>query len=141
MNPRPAEHLEETLARVAREQGVAQERLRRWVPFLALCGVLERVVQEAILDNYDLKGGMAMELRFAEGARATKAIDIGLTGERAEWLRAFGSALALGFDEITCQLKGKPLHMPLITEAHAGSLVRMREGALGNRVQSENPVT
>ena len=51
------------------------------------CGVLERAVQEAILDNYYLKGGVAMELRFAEGARATKDIDIGLTGERADRLR------------------------------------------------------
>ena len=111
MNPRPVERLEKTLARVAREEGVAQERLRRWVSFLALCGVLERAVQEGILNNYYLKGGVAMELRFAEGARATKDIDIGLTGERAERLRAFGSALALGFDEFTFQLKGKPLHM------------------------------
>jgi len=111
LNPRPAERLEKTLARVAREQGVAQERLRRWVSFLALCGVLERAVQEGILNNYYLKGGVAMELRFAEGARATKDIDIGLTGERAERLRALGIALALGFDEFTFQLKGKPLHM------------------------------
>src|ERR1035441_7900732 len=58
-----------------------------------------------------LKGGVAMELRFAEGACATKDIDIGLTGERAERLRAFGSALALRFDEFTFQLKGKPLQM------------------------------
>lgn len=45
------ERLEKTLARVAREEGVAQERLRRWVSFLALCGVLERAVQEGILNN------------------------------------------------------------------------------------------
>jgi NADPH:quinone reductase-like Zn-dependent oxidoreductase len=44
-----------------------------------------------------------MELRFAEGARATKDIDIGLAGERAERLRAFGIALTLGFDEFTFQ--------------------------------------
>ena len=56
MSPRPVERLEKTLARVAREQGVAQERLRRWVSFLALCGVLERAVQEGILNNYYLKG-------------------------------------------------------------------------------------
>lgn len=111
MSPRPVERLEKTLARVAREQGVAQERLRRWVSFLALCGVLERAVQEGILDSYYLKGGVAMELRFAEAARATKDIDIGLTGERAERLRAFESALAIGFDEFTFQLKGKRLHM------------------------------
>ena len=40
------ERLEKTLARVAKEQGLAQERLRRWVSFLALCGVMERAVNE-----------------------------------------------------------------------------------------------
>jgi len=29
------------LARVARDQGLDQERLRRWVSFLTICGVLE----------------------------------------------------------------------------------------------------
>jgi hypothetical protein len=52
MSPRPVERLEKTLARVAEERGVAQERLRRWVSFLALCGVLERAVSAGILDNY-----------------------------------------------------------------------------------------
>jgi hypothetical protein len=52
MNPRSRERLEKTLARVAREPGLAQERLRRRVSFLALCGVLERAVHDAILDNY-----------------------------------------------------------------------------------------
>jgi hypothetical protein len=39
--PQAPELLEKRLARVAREQGLDQERLRRWVSFLALCGVLE----------------------------------------------------------------------------------------------------
>ena len=111
MSPRLPERLERTLARVAREQGLAQERLRRWVSFLALCGVLERAVHEDVLNNYYLKGGVAMELRFAEGARATKDVDIGLAGERAERLQNFRNALALGFDEFNFQLKGKPLIM------------------------------
>jgi Nucleotidyl transferase AbiEii toxin, Type IV TA system len=99
------------LARVAREQGLAQERLRKWVSFLALCGALERAVHEGILSNYYLKGGVAMKLRFAEGARATKDVDIGLAGERAERLQTFRDALALVFDEFSFQLKGKPLAM------------------------------
>ena len=97
------------MARVAREQGLAQERLRRWVSFLALCGVLERAVSEGILENYYLKGGVAMELRFAEGARATKDIDIGLSGERTVRLGLFQNALALGFDDFSFRLKGSPL--------------------------------
>jgi predicted nucleotidyltransferase component of viral defense system len=65
---------------VAREQGIDQERLRRWVSFLALCGVLERAIQEGILGDYYLKGGAAMELRFAQRARATKDLDLGIEG-------------------------------------------------------------
>lgn len=43
-NPKLRERLEKRLARVAREQGIDQVRLRRWVSFLALCGVLERAM-------------------------------------------------------------------------------------------------
>ncbi|MGH9397405.1 MAG: hypothetical protein ACRD18_11220 [Terriglobia bacterium] len=32
---------------------------------MALCGLLERAVNEGILSTYYLKGGVAMELRFA----------------------------------------------------------------------------
>ena len=53
---RPRERLEKTLARVAREQGLNQERLRRWVSFLALCGALDQAVQNRALDSYYLKG-------------------------------------------------------------------------------------
>lgn len=80
--PQPTERLEKKLARVAREQGLDQERLRRWVSFLALCGVVERALEDGILGSYFLKGGVALELRFATRARATKDLDLGLEGPR-----------------------------------------------------------
>jgi hypothetical protein len=43
--------------------------------------------------------------------RATKDVDIGVAGERADRLRVFRDALALGFDEFSFHLKGKPLSM------------------------------
>jgi hypothetical protein len=129
MMPQPVERLEKTLARVAKEQGVAQERLRRWVSFLALCGVLERAVSEGILDSYDLKGGVALELRFAEGARATKDIDIGVPVERAKRLRAFQDAVALGFDDFTFLLKGKPLNMDKVDAVRLELAIRYRTRA------------
>jgi hypothetical protein len=129
MTPRPVERLEKTLARVAREQGLAQERLRRWVSFLALCGVLERAVSEGVLDNYYLKGGVAMELRYAEAARATKDIDIGVSGKREERLRVFQDAIALGFDDFTFQLKGKPLNMDKVDAVRLELAVRYRARA------------
>jgi hypothetical protein len=113
VSPIPRERLEKTLARVAREQGLDQERLRRWVSFLAMCGVLERAIHEGILSGYYLKGGVAMELRFAGAARATKDLDLGLDGDRAFRLSRFDDALQLGFDEFSFRLRPQPRHMEL----------------------------
>ena len=95
---KPPERLEKRLARVAREQGIDQERLCRWVSFLALCGVLERAIQEGILGGYYLKGGAAMELRFAQRARATTDLDLSLEGSRATRMKALSAVLRLAFE-------------------------------------------
>ncbi|MCU0228664.1 MAG: nucleotidyl transferase AbiEii/AbiGii toxin family protein [Bryobacterales bacterium] len=109
--PQPVERLEKRLARVAREHGLDQERLRRWVSFLALCGVLEQAMQEQILGSYFLKGGVAMELRFATRARATKDLDLGLEGPRGSRVDLFQRALGLGFDAFTFRLKAQTRDM------------------------------
>lgn len=108
---RPPERLEKTLARVAREQGIDQERLRRWVSFLALCGLLERALAEGILGTYYLKGGVAMELRFAQRARATKDLDLGIDATRANRLQTLSAALNLGFDQFTFRAKAQTRNM------------------------------
>lgn len=113
MSSVPRERLERTLARVARQHGLDQERLRRWVSFLALCGVLERAIHEGILSRYYLKGGVAMELRFASAARATKDLDLGLDGDRAFRLSSFAAVLQLSFDEFTFRLRAQTRHMEL----------------------------
>jgi Nucleotidyl transferase AbiEii toxin, Type IV TA system len=113
MSPVPRERLERTLARVARDQGLDQERLRRWVSFLALCGVLERAVNDGVLPGYYLKGGVAMELRFANAARATKDLDLGLQGDRLSRLEYFEKAIQLGFDEFTFRMRSQTRHMEL----------------------------
>lgn len=103
--PKPPERLEKRLARVAREQGVDQERLRRWISFLALCGALDRSIQAGDLAGYYIKGGVALELRFAERARATKDLDLGMEGTRASRLQSLSGALSVGFDQFTFRLK------------------------------------
>ena len=103
--PRRPERLERRLARVARELGLDRERLRRWVSFLALCGVLERALNEGILGTYCLKGGVALELRFAQRVRATKDLDLALEGTRTSRLQTLADALRLGFDEFTFRVK------------------------------------
>lgn len=112
--PPKREALPKTLSRIARQEGLDQERLRRWISFLAVCGVLECAVSEGILDNYYLKGGVAMELRFAESARATKDLDIGMAGDSAERLTRFQNAVSLGFDDFSFEVKAKPITMERI---------------------------
>src|SRR5438128_12511305 len=104
MTPKPVERLEKTLARVAREQGLDQERLRRWVSFLALCGDLECAVEKGVIDIYYLKGGVAMELRFARAARTTKDYDLGLRCNRVERIRRLSEVLQIGFDGLTFRM-------------------------------------
>ena len=122
--PPKREALPKTLSRIARQEGLDQERLRRWVSFLAVCGMLERAVSEGILDNYYLKGGVAMELRFAERARATKDLDIGMAGESAERLTRFQHAVSLGFDDFTFEVKAKPITMERIDTVRLELAVR-----------------
>jgi hypothetical protein len=126
MNPIPRERLEKTLASVAREQGLDQERLRRWVSFLVLCGVLERAIHEGALSRYYLKGGVAMELRFAAAARATKDLDLGLDGDRSGRLSNFTSVLALGFDEFTFRMRPPARHMELADTVRIEVAVKYR---------------
>ena len=112
MSPeRPPERLEKTLARVAREKGIDQERLRRWVSFLAICGVLERALAHGLLGTYYLKGGVAMELRFAQRARATKDLDIGIEGTRANRFKTLSEVLKIGFDLFTFRVKSQTRDM------------------------------
>src|SRR5258708_17778978 len=111
MTPKPVERLEKRLVRVAREQHLDQERLRRWVSFLALCGVLEKALEHRVLGAYVLKGGVAMELRFAQRARATKDLDLVMEGTRTSRLRTLTEVLHLGFDEFTFRVKAKTRDM------------------------------
>ena len=113
MTPKQVERLEKTLGRVAREQGLDQERLRRWVSLLALCGVLESAVEKSVIDIYYLKGGVAMELRFARAARTTKDFDLGIRGNRAERIRRLSEVLQLNFVEFTFRLKPEQHEMEL----------------------------
>lgn len=51
------------------------------------------------------EGRRRTELRFAERARATKDLDLGMEGTRASGLQSLSGALSVGFDQFTCRLK------------------------------------
>lgn len=54
-----------------------------------------------------------MELRFAQRARATKDLDLGIGGTRANRLQTLSSVLRLGFDQFTFRLKARAREMEL----------------------------
>jgi hypothetical protein len=123
------ERLEKKLARVARDQGLDQERLRRWVSFLAICGMLEHATADGPLRGYYLKGGVAMELRFAQRARATRDLDVGLPGDRATRLREFEQALKPGFDQFSFRIKPTVRQMDLADTVRIEVAVQFRTRA------------
>lgn len=102
------ERIDKSIARVSSALNIDRLRLRTWVSFLALCGVLERAIEEGVIRDYYIKGGVALELRFGDRARATKDVDIGIEGDRAARLRALDAAIALGFDQFGFRRKGTP---------------------------------
>ena len=64
-----ASHLESTIARGARAAGVSVGRYRDQFNRAILIAALERAVDHGIIDDYRIKGGAAIELRFgADGA-------------------------------------------------------------------------
>ncbi len=65
-----------------------------------------------------------MELRFAESARATKGLDIGMAGESAERFTRFQNAVALGFDDFLFEVKAKPITMERIDTVRLELAVR-----------------
>jgi hypothetical protein len=68
--------------------------------------VLQRAIDEGVITDYHLKGGAALELRFADRARTTKDTDVGLPGNsRRDRFAALERAAALGFDEFTFRVK------------------------------------
>jgi hypothetical protein len=73
--------LERLVQAVSVDQGIAADRLRRWVSTMILLGALGRAGDDA--HRFLLKGGVAMELRLRLRARATKDVDIIVTPDRS----------------------------------------------------------
>lgn len=77
----------------ARELGVAEGRVRAWVAYMILAGVLERGTG-AGTPRFMVKGGVALELRLRDRARATRDIDIVLLDVSADHADALEQALS-----------------------------------------------
>lgn len=93
----------------ARELGVAEGRVRTWVAYMILAGALDRAT-DADAPRFILKGGVALELRLRDRARATKDIDIVLRDPAAHLADTLEEALtAEPYQGFSFRRKGQPL--------------------------------
>jgi hypothetical protein len=93
----------------ARELGVAEGRVRAWVAYMILAGVLERATG-ADAPRFIVKGGVALELRLRDRARATKDIDIVLRDTQADLADTLEQALTgEAFQGFSFRRKGQAL--------------------------------
>jgi len=93
----------------ARELGVAEGRVRAWVAYMIMAGVLERAA-DADAPRFIVKGGVALELRLRDRARATKDIDLVLrdpTGDLADALEQAVTGEA--YQGFSFRRRGQPL--------------------------------
>ncbi len=94
--------LERWLGEASTQTGVAAGRLRRWLGFMIVAGMLDAARHaEDGEPLFLVKGGVAMELRIDTGARATKDLDTAFR-EGLDVITAYlDPALRAGYGEFT----------------------------------------
>lgn len=93
----------------ARELGVAESRVRAWVAYMIMAGALDRATASDT-PRFIVKGGVALELRLRDRARATKDIDIVLRDPSADLADSLEEALTGEvYQGFSFRRKGQPL--------------------------------
>lgn len=93
--------LQRWITDVQRTTGVAPARQQRWVSFMVLAAMLERVRADDGQPIFLVKGGLAMELRVGGRARATKDLDLAARAEPDALVTRLDDALAAGHGDFT----------------------------------------
>lgn len=109
--PKSARLLTKLVDQYARANGVAPPRVRNWVSFMVIAGALERAGFVGEGPRFTVKGGVALELRLRSAARATRDLDLVLTGP-FEPLDRLAIAFAEPYQNFGFRLKREPHTMP-----------------------------
>jgi hypothetical protein len=83
--------------------GTPVARQQLWVSFMVLLAMLDRVRDPDLEPRCLLKGGVAMELRFDLGARATKDLDLAVRSIAGEMVAVLDAPLANGHGDFTAR--------------------------------------
>lgn len=117
--------------------GTADGRIRSWIAYMMLSGLLQQVAQDGGGATMTVKGGVALELRLHPTPRATDDIDLVIHGGE-DLLQALDHSLALENGEprvhggFTFQRKGEPRN--LLNRAWRTELTVRYEGTAWNTI-------
>ena len=93
----------------ARDAGLSEGRVRGWISYMVMAGALERAASRG-QPQVTVKGGIALELRLRNRARATRDIDIVLQHGDADLARTLERSLSgEAYQGFTFHRKGEPL--------------------------------
>lgn len=96
----------------ARQTGTDVARVRRLISFMAIAGALRQAARgEGGAPGFVVKGGVALELRLRDRARATKDLDLILNRDEGDLREALEEALATPYEGFTFRRKGEAHHM------------------------------
>ena len=97
----------------ARDRGLGSKRVRNWISYMVLGGQLERASASAEGPRFTIKGAVALEMRLPHRARATKDIDLMVSGiEHLDLAAVLRDAVDGTFQDFTFRVKGVPHLMP-----------------------------
>jgi hypothetical protein len=81
--------------------GIAVGRVRHWISFMMLSGVLDRAAGRPAGPRFIVKGGVALELRLPTRARATEDLDIVVVCDEVVLVAALDEALREAYHDCT----------------------------------------
>lgn len=110
--PRSVGQLTRVMLTYVRQHGLAEKRTRDWISNMVVAAALERTGGGGLSTFFALKGGVALEMRLAGRARATRDVDFSYRGPRTDDLvNVIEEAISLPYGLFTFQRTGKPLDM------------------------------
>jgi len=110
--PGSLSELERRVSKYAREAGTTPDRVRHWISYMIFCGLLDHAIMKRLIPTYFIKGGVALELRFGQQARATQDLDLGIVAPVEKLVSIIEKILPIGYDQFTFRRKTPPELLP-----------------------------
>lgn len=96
----------------ASEHDLVQKRVREWISYMILASKLEQTSSTARGATFVIKGGVALEMRLRDRARATVDLDLIVDGPHIDdVVAALRDAMYGDFQEFTFRVKREPHRM------------------------------